>query len=256
MILILALTLAMFIGLMAGYRFLMKTFFIAGFFGLGPLLLLVNAGRLDLQPFTWAKVFTLAASIGVIFILPGVEGKARRVLARVVTAIVVLNILEAVVADAFKGLWINAIVGASLIATMAGSSKVGVKKTGTRLGLTYDLPWPWLLAYTLWNFTVVCGLYPEHYFDHCAVLAAPIAAVLIARDHRVWLEARAFTLSVYAISIVLTIDVFNLPWIPSAPAPGAAYPYFSAAAAGLALWNLVTRFRPATRTGADANATA
>jgi len=190
----LGLTAALFCGLVAAQRFLLRPLFVAVFFGCGPLLLVINAGRLELQLFTWVKVFTLAVSVGLITWLPRTTGRLRGWLASGVWVMLILNILEAAVADAVHGRWVNAAVGAVLIATVSGRQAVTFTEFKGRPAVWFDLPWRWIVAYTLWNFTVVAGIYPLRWLDHCAVLGAPLAAVLLQGDRRYWLEARAFTL--------------------------------------------------------------
>lgn len=233
----------LFLVLFAAWRWLMRPWFVTGFFVGGPLLLLLNAGRLDLQAFTWVKVFTLAVSIQLILWFPRTGGPAARRLAGAITAILALNILEAVVADGMAGLWLNALTGLSLVATLRGPDQITAGAVAGRPALFYDLPWSWVLAYSLWNFTVVCGHYPQHWLDHLAVLTMPLFAALQAGDRRLWLEARGSSLSLYAVGIVLAIDAARLPWIPDSPSPAVLYPVFSGAAAVLAGWNLVARLR-------------
>ncbi len=241
-----ALTLLLLGLLVAAWCWLLRPWFVHAYFLGGTLVLLLNAGRVDLQVFTWVKVLTLAVSMQVILRLPRAGAGPRVYLAQAAVAILALNILEAVVADAFSGHWLNATAGLALIATMRGPAAMSVGSVAGRPSVRYDLPWSWMLAYTLWNLTVVCGLYPRHWLDHLAVLLAPLAAALL--DRRLWLEARAFTLGLYAVGIVLGIDVAQAAWIPDSPDPAALYPYLSGAAVVLGLWNLrarwVSRNRP------------
>ena len=245
MVVTLALTFLSLILLVAAYRFLMRPWFVAGFFAFGLALMALNAGRLDLQPLTWAKVITLAGTMAVFMSLPRSGPGWRKALTYGLVGILFLNILEAIVADGLGGHWVNALVGISLLATLEKPSKVGTRDVAGRPAATYDQSWSWIAAYTLWNFTVVCANYPLHYLDHAAVLAAPILAALLARDRRLYLEARGFTLSLYAVTIVVSIDVMQWPWIPSAPDPAWFYPYLSSVAVGAGLWNLGRHFLPA-----------
>lgn len=236
------LTLLLFLALAACWRWLLRPWFVQLYFLGGPLLMLLNAGRLELQAFTWVKVLTLAVSVQVILWLPRAGDRARRHLSRALAAILALNILEAVVADALAGLWVNAAAGLSLIATMRGPAHVTVGPAAGRPAVRYDLPWSWILAYSLWNLTVVCGHYPSHWLDHAAVLTMPLAVAVAARDRRLWLEARGFSLGLYAVGIVLVIDVAQLPWIPDSPSPAGLYPYLAGSVLLLAAWNLRARF--------------
>lgn len=241
----LALTFLGLILLVAAYRHLMRPWFVAGFFVVGLALMAVNAARLDLQPLTWVKVITLAGTMAVFLTLPRSGPRFRHGLRYGMVGILFLNILEAIVADAVGGHWVNAAVGGSLLVTLEKPSRVETRDVAGRPAVTYDLPWRWIAAYTTWNFAVVCANYPLHYLDHAAVLAAPIVAAVLARDRRLYLEARGFTLSLYAVAIVVSIEVMQWPWIPSAPDPAGFYPYLSAGAVAFGLWNLGRHFRPA-----------
>lgn len=230
------LTVGLFCVLLASYRWGMRPGLVIAIFVAAPALLALNAGRLDLQLFTWVKVLTLAASMWFIAAYAWLRAEVwRRRLALCIIGFLVLNILEAVVADAVARHSVNALVGVSLIVTVARPQQV--RSGADTPHLLYDVPWSWVLCYTLWNLTVVCGIYPEHWTDHFAVLAVPLAAALLWGRER-WLEARAFSLSVYACGIVLAIDVYQLPWLPPAPSPAGLYPWLSGLAAVLAIWNL------------------
>lgn len=230
------LTLLLLLLLAAGWRWLLRPWFVSGFFLGGPLLLLLNAGQLDLQAFTWIKVLTLAVSVQVILWLPRVGDRGRRGLARALAAILALNILEAVGADALAGHWVNAAVGLVLVGTMRGPAFIAAGRAAGRPAVHYDLPWSWILAYTLWNLTVVSGHYPRHWLDHAAVLTMPLVVAVAARDRRLWLEARGFSLGLYAVGIVLAIDLAQAPWIPDSPSPDGLQPFLGGAAVILAIW--------------------
>ena len=199
----------------------------------------VNAGRLDLQALTWAKVLTLSVSVAWVAWLPRTTGKTQHRLAVGACVILILNILEAVAADAVGGRWVNAMVGAVLVATAAGPRAVSVAQVLGRPAMNYDLPWRWIITYSIWNLTVVCGNYPLHWCEHFAVLSAPMLATMIGGDRRLWLEARAFTLSVFAVGIVVVIDVLGWPWIPDSPSPLKLYPWLSGAAAVAGAWTMI-----------------
>ncbi len=237
------LTLALLVALLLAFRFLLRPWFVGLFFVAGLGAMIANAGRLDLQAFTWIKVITLAVTMAVLLAYPRGGPRARRVLGWAVTGIVFLNILEAVVVDAVAGQWVNATAGALLLVTLAGPSRVGARDLQGRPALTYDLPWSWIAAYTLWNITVVSRHYPQHYFDHVAVLAAPIVAAWLAGDRRLYIEARGLTLSLYAVAIVVMTEVIQAPWIPSAPSPAGFYPLLAGGAAAAGAWNLVAWLR-------------
>lgn len=225
--------------LLLACRHLLRPWFTGLFFAAGLGLMAINAGHLDLQLFTWIKVITLAVTMAILLALPRSGATARRYLAWGVVVILFLNILEAVAVDALAGRWVNAGAGGLLLATLGGAGRIGTRTLHGRPAVTYDLPWSWIVAYSLWNATVVCGHYPLHYFDHAAVLAAPIVATWLAGDRRLYIEARGFTLSLYAVSIVVVIDVLQWPWIPPGPGPATFYPVVSTMAVAAGIWNVI-----------------
>jgi len=230
-------TFLLFGALLAACRWGLRPVPVIAIFISAPAILAFNAPRMDLQVFTWVKVLTLAASMLLIVSYPLVRTEAwQRRLAACVTAILALNIVEAVVADAVAGHWLNPAVGTSLIVTLAWPRAFSPSADGRHM--LYDIGWPWILGYTAWNLTVVCGLYPEHWTDHLAVLAVPLVVAWLWGRER-WLEARALSLALYAVGIVLVIDVFRLPWLPTPPSPAELYPWLSGLAALLAVWNLL-----------------
>lgn len=240
---VLILTLALFGALVSAYRYGMSPLVLAVLLGSGPVAMIATASRLDLQLFTWVKVFTLAATMVVLVARRRATGRRAEILSRVIVGILALNILEAMVADVADGAWWNALAGGLLVATQRGPSAVGTRRLGNRVAVTYDLPWGWLLAYTLWNFAVVCAHYPQHWIDHIAVLAAPLAAVLLARDRTLWLEARVCTLGVLGNAVVLVIEVARGPWIPSTPMPGLVPPVITFAALAVGVGQAVAWWR-------------
>lgn len=235
---VLLLTLGLLGVLLAGYRFGMSPAVLAVLFGAGPIVMIIQAGQLDLQLFTWVKIFTLAVSMLVLVARRAATGGWATFLSRVIVGILALNILEAVAADVASGAWWNALAGGLLVATQPGAQAVGTRKLNERVAITYDLPWRWLLAYTAWNLAVVGAHYPLRWVDHMAVLASPLVAVIWTRDRRCWLEARAFTLGVFGNAAVLVIDVARGPWIPTTPMPKLALPAITFTALVLGTWNV------------------
>ncbi|MBI5768902.1 MAG: hypothetical protein HZA93_13980 [Verrucomicrobia bacterium] len=240
-----ALTFALFATLLLAYRYLVRPVLIAVLSVSGILVMLIEARRLELQVFTWVKVFTLAISLALIVTRGRVTGRRAQILSWAIVGMLALNILEAIVADAVAGAWFNALAGLSLIATQRGAEAVdaGVDPAERRIAVTYDLPWSWLFAYTAWNLAFVCRHYPHCWLDHAAVLAASLAAVLLVRDRRRWLEARAFTLGMLAVIAGFAHEVARCPWIPSPPLPAFVLPAATGLSCALAAWNAIARRR-------------
>ena len=238
-----AYTSLLFAGLWLAYRWLLRPWFIIPFFVFGPLVLLLNIGRIHLQAFTWAKVLTLAATMLIILGRARVKARWQHGFSWAIVFLLALNILEAVIADSFRGNWLNAAIGLSLIATQRGSKRIFTLPIGERSVVHYDLRWSWILSYTVWNFTVVCAIYPKHWFDHIAILGAPLLMAALARDARRWLEIRAFILATYAFALVLVIEVGGFAWIPSVPLPAGMIGVIKIVGVAFAVWNIVTRLR-------------
>lgn len=236
------LTIGLLFALALGYCYLMRPVLMTIFAVGSPLVLLTNADQLNLQPFTWIKIFTLSVAMLIVFAYTRSSGRMQKYLGVAAYAILLLNVFEAVILDATKGHYLNAVAGATLMITQPGSSSISKASAG-RMSLRYDLPLLWILSYTAWNLAVVCANYPPRLFDHLAVLLAPLAATLFLRDRQRWLEARCFILSVYSVGIVLVIDLLHLPWIKPAENPDAFYPFLSAIAAALAAVNLLAAYR-------------
>lgn len=107
-------------------------------------------------------------------------------------AILAINMLEAAAMDASQGYAINALaaillIGASLLglssATVAGRTRWHVVR--------YDLPWIWLLGFTLWDACLVYLNWGGYAFgQHVEVLGAALA-VAILPGRQTWLHARA-----------------------------------------------------------------
>jgi hypothetical protein len=243
------LTLGLLGALLTAYRFGMSPGVLVVLFGAGPILMIVRAGQLDLQLFTWVKIFTLAVSMAVLVGRRAATGRWAGFLSRVIVGILALNILEAVAADVASGAWWNALAGVLLVATQRSAAAVETRELNGRVAVTYDLPWRWLLAYTAWNFAVVCAHYPLRWVDHIAVLIAPLAATLLACDRTLWLEARAFTLGVFGNAVVLVLDVAHWSWIPSTPMPGLVPPIITWVALMLGGWNTLAWWRERHRAG-------
>ena len=99
---------------------------------------------------------------------------------------------EASMKDIQSGLYINAAAGLLLLVTTPGPKTISVDKEGKWRDFYYDLPFLWVLGYTIWNFTFVSGSYPHMYRMHIAVLLAAVVPAYF--DNKLWNQARGFTL--------------------------------------------------------------
>lgn len=106
------------------------------------------------------------------------------------------NILEACVHDGINGApWsrLNAAAGLLSILALTGWKKIAGDASGERDIIWAGLDWPYVIAYTIWNWTFVYFNFPEYAFVHAAVLSAPI--IMNARKGGTWGQTRAFTLA-------------------------------------------------------------
>lgn len=214
---------ALFCFLVIFYRVLVVPVFCFLFFGIGLLVLTINAASLDLQFFTWVKTYTLVISLFIIILMREASERSKKRFKLIIYFIFILNIAEPVLFDVTSRLWANALVGLSLIATLSKASSINVEEYKGRRHVSYDLPWCWIIAYSLWNITFIYGHYSLHYFDHLAVLLAPILIAQNKGVKQLWFETRAITLTLHVITIIFTIDFFKLPWIPPAPTQPLVY---------------------------------
>lgn len=195
-------------------RYLTSDILCIAIFGGFPLLMISMAGVLQLQWFTWAKIFTLCAGMFLLQFGPRRDPQ-RRVVPFAAYLLLVLNILEAAVYDAVAHRWAGATAAAMLIALTPRWEAVSYVAEKGRAAVAYDLSWPWIVAYTFWNAGFVVSAYPLHASDHLAVLAAPLILCVWSCDRQAWVRQRVVTLSSYAILVVAALDMTNVGWIPA-----------------------------------------
>lgn len=108
------------------------------------------------------------------------------------------NILEACVQDIGTGAgwnWLNAVAGLANILAMRGWKAIAPDQSKAKDVIWAGLDWPWVVAYTLWNWCFVYFNFPEYALAHGAVLAAPI--IMNARKPGTWGQTRAFSLATW-----------------------------------------------------------
>ena len=114
-----------------------------------------------------------------------------------------INILEAVVEDARKGRYANALAGFAIVSSTA---LIAIRWVGEYYVVG---PAPFLcaaIAYTIWNWNFIVGQFPPTVaVFHVATLAAPLFCGLAARDMGVWLIIRATS---------LTVSIVASAWMP------------------------------------------
>jgi hypothetical protein len=108
------------------------------------------------------------------------------------------NILEACAQDASSGEgwnWLNAAAGLLSVLSLTGWKRIAADASRERDIIWAGLDWPYVIAYTVWNWTFVYFNFPEYGFVHAAVLLAPI--IMNARKGGTWGQTRAFTLATW-----------------------------------------------------------
>lgn len=180
-------------------RFSLTFFSIASIILFSCWILLVGA----VDWFPWAKVLSIASGIIVLSLLRTTKlGSRTKLVAWTTYAFLAVNILEATVRDAVVGNmanYLNAMAGFLLIVTLEKLYTVHISKKDDYRDLLWSgMTLPWIVGYTLWNWTFV---YLNFGFQsslmHIAVLGSAFLVVFRNKDR--WLQARAFTLGMYFI---------------------------------------------------------
>lgn len=153
--------------------------------------------------FRWVKLYSAVVG-GIFFTLIRFNGLDKYRWARfAVAAILAINILEACTQDYSNhhlANTLNALAGVLNIVTIS-------RWAGIRRGpqAPHDMLWPgmtigWIIAYDIWNFTFVYLNFPNTaLFTLMLVIAPTLAAIFIAKG--TWMQARAYTLSIYMMYI-------------------------------------------------------
>jgi hypothetical protein len=132
-------------------------------------------------------------------------------------ALLALNIVEAVIAEAGEGKYANALAGALLVGAMAPPSAVGVVAVGARRELRYRTGDAWLAAYVVWNFAFVYGRGdPGEEGAYAAMAILHLAAPLVScwGESERFIEGRVLVLTgVAALRVVAPYP----PWLPLVP---------------------------------------
>ncbi|MBF0443156.1 MAG: hypothetical protein HQK54_14705 [Oligoflexales bacterium] len=157
----------------------------------------VNNGITDW--FRWSKVYSVLIGIIIISLMRYTKLGNSSYLRWTMVFALSCNIMEAVIQD-FSGSGIyhhlNGTAGLLLIPGYLRISDIRIEKTGG------DLKWdstnlPWIIGYTIWNWTFVVLNYPDYASHHIAVLGS--ALIIGIFNHKVWLQARTYTLGTFMI---------------------------------------------------------
>ncbi len=105
------------------------------------------------------------------------------------------------------------------------------------------LRWPWIWAYTVWDFTFVVANYGPLTADHAAVLLAPVLAAWLRGGPAFYVAARTITLFAFIAVSTAWRDALHWPWYPDWRPIAGTYPVAVGLCAALACWSLVDRLR-------------
>ncbi len=166
-------------------------------FGLAPILLTpywLHENCFD--TFVWLKIYSVLFCICWAGWLRFTASGQNKWCRRSVTWLLAANILEATVVDLAGNAmanWLNGLAGLLLLVSIPyREDLVRIDQSNTLRDLQFDLGLPWIIGYTLWNWTFVYINYPAFSGHHTAILAAALIAGAI--NPRIWLQARAATL--------------------------------------------------------------
>ncbi len=162
-----------------------------------------------LTPFRVLKTLSVAAAGLVITELRRSPHRAPA-LTKLLWGIFAFNILQAAGADSLSdNLW-NPLAGVLLC--LAISAPVHGRVEGGKL--QWDLGWPFIAVYTLWNFAFIYGSAPPDevpgQWTTLAALHLGVPLVLAVRNPRCWAEARVAALY---LSVVLLDNAPGEPWV-------------------------------------------
>lgn len=153
--------------------------------------------------FRWVKLYSAVAGAA-FFTLVRFNGLDRFKWARfTVAAILVVNILEAVTQDYSSGTLPNLLnAAAGILNAVTVSRWAGIVRDERA---PHDMLWPgmtlgWIIAYDLWNITIVYLNFPNTVMFTLAILVAPTLAALVIKKGT-WMQARAYTLAIYMMYI-------------------------------------------------------
>lgn len=151
--------------------------------------------------FFWAKLYSPIIATVWFLVVSHTKLGSKNWAKFIVAAILIVNIFEAVGQDfsiSFLPNTLNALGGILSIITLSRWKGIGPDNSKER-----DTVWPgmtifWIIAYDIWNITFVYLNFPDLVVINVAVLlSCTIPAIFFKKG--TWLQARAFTLSLFMI---------------------------------------------------------
>lgn len=174
--------------------------------------------RPDYDWFLWAKTYSAPLAACLIIAMRFTQFKHIKWAPFSLIALLAINIIEAVFANILINSptalnYMNAITGIALILTIPNpNNNLMYIDNSPQKDLIFTIPLAWIIGYTIWNFTFVYQIYPEHIMRHIVILGIPLCFELHKRG--LWLQIRAFSLSIYLIIRLLTEPILSRLDIP------------------------------------------
>ena len=167
--------------------------------------------------FLWAKLYSPIIATVWFLVVSHTKLGSKNWAKFIVAAILIINIFEAVGQDfsiSFLPNTLNALGGILCIVTLSRWKGIGPDNSKER-----DTLWPgmtlfWIVAYDIWNITFVYLNFPDLVMINVAVLlSCTLPAIFIKKG--TWLQARAFTLSLFMIYYFTFTPFVNANMIPA-----------------------------------------
>ncbi len=150
----------------------------------------------DLDVFWWIKMFSVFGGLCWAGWLRFTSAGRIGIFRSVVPWILVINIGEAMTVDLLHAgpeHLINVLAAIALILSIPlGEAGVRVEGASGFRDLHFDLSRPWIVGYTLWNWSFVILNYPAYAGHHLAILVAALIVGLI--NPKIWIQIRTATL--------------------------------------------------------------
>ncbi len=184
--------------LFGGYELLRRSKILTAImFVLIPLIMTPFWMATDHRIFLWLKLYSVIGGVLLLALLRHTTLSKYFLLFTLIYLALVLNIGEALVVDIMNFKFFNGIAGILLIVTLPGIKKICIDAEGRQKDLLWDIPFTWILGYTVWNWVFVVNTFPQAPLRHLAILGVPF---MVACFHRkVWIQVRAYTLGIYLI---------------------------------------------------------
>jgi hypothetical protein len=167
--------------------------------------------------FKWAKLYSPIIAAAWFIVVSHTKFGTKNWAKFIVAGILIVNIFEAVGQDLSVGFLpniLNALGGILSIITLSRWKGIGPDNSKER-----DTLWPgmtifWIVAYDIWNITFVYLNFPDLVTINIAVLlSCTLPAIFIKKG--TWLQARAFTLSIFMIYYFTFEPFVNANMIPA-----------------------------------------